>query len=114
MADERKEHDDGDSNLEITTPLGKIISKGKRNAELVALLSLLALSLISWVLWQHHEESSRSRAENNANMNMLAAAIKDFASAQREMACIIALPQDRREEEYRSPLSFCRRLGSMP
>lgn len=93
--------------LSVTTPLGSFSTKGsKRMGELIAALALILGFLIAYALYEHKIESAAYGLK-------LSEAIKDLAQSQRELTCIISLPQERREQEYRSPMGLCKRLGTM-
>ena len=98
--------DDGNGSAEITTPIGSVRFGGKRMAEIIAVMSLCLLGVLAFVLFEHMADTKASGKE-------LTAAVREMASAQREMACIISLPEDRREREYASPNSFCRSMARM-
>lgn len=106
-----KEECDKTGEFEVKTPLGSFTSRGKRNAEIIAALSLAAMLVLAYIMWNHSEDTVRARVDRNKQMDALSGAIKEFAAAQREMACIISLPQDKREAEYRSPFGLCKRMG---
>jgi uncharacterized membrane protein YhiD involved in acid resistance len=112
-----------DEATEIDVKAGPVSfrSKSKYMAELVALASLVLLNLLAYVFWQHQQETKASYAafttEMRENTKELTGVIKDLnvsmkaqTNAQREMNCLIALPAERREREYESPNSFCKRM----
>lgn len=92
--------DEANGEAEIKTPVGSIKWQGKRVAELIAVLSLGALLFLGYVWWEHKQESS-------ALLKELHGAIKDMVSAQREQNCLIAIPQEIREQRS----EFCKRLS---
>ena len=69
----------------------------------IALCGALGLYIVS-----QHDQQTRE------NGTALASAIREFAAAQREMACIISLPQEERERQYVLPGSFCKRMAMLP
>lgn len=91
---------------EISTPIGSVKVGGKRMAEIIAVLCLSLLLVHTYVLYTHTNDS-------RAGEEKLSAAIREMASAQREMACIISLPQERREREYATQNGFCRTMAKM-
>lgn len=95
---------DDTTNLEVTGP-GGIGAKlaGKRMAEVIAMLSVIALAILSYTVYMMY-----------GTMQGVSGAITDLAKAQRELTCIISLPAVERERQYGSPNSFCRQLGRMP
>ncbi|TAK45273.1 MAG: hypothetical protein EPO27_10675 [Betaproteobacteria bacterium] len=103
--------EDERSEASITTPAGAIAIKSKRAAEFIASASMVLLFLLAYVFWEHKGDALRGQ-------DQLAQAIKDLSQtnikmveAQREMNCLIAMPADRREAEYQSPYSICKRLA---
>lgn len=114
MAEEQKDSSCTTGQFSLTTPLGSITSRGKKTAELIATLSLAALLILGYVLWGHTQDSVQDRHERIKYVEMLAIGLNNMAKAQREMACIISLPPERREAEYKTPDSFCKRIGVMP
>lgn len=95
---------DPPTNLELTGP-GGISAKlgGKRVAEIVAILSLVALAVLGYTVYMMH-----------GTLSGVSSAIRDLAQAQRELTCIISRPQDEREKEYLHPNSFCKQMGRLP
>lgn len=73
---------------EIKTPWGSI--SGKKTAELIAILSLCALGVIGYALWEH-------KAEAKAHGDTLNSVMKDLAVAVREGNCINSYPEAERE-----------------
>ena len=92
--------------FELKTPLGSISSSSKRAAELIAALSFAAMLLIGYVVYEHNANAAKGLSE-------LSSGLKDMAAAQRLMACLIALPQERREAEYQSQTGLCKRMEAM-
>lgn len=84
----------------ITTPLGSISTKGKKTAEIIAVICLSLLFLLSYVLWEHKAEAKESSTS-------IATAMKDIAISNRVLACLMATPQDQREAK----LAQCERIA---
>lgn len=93
---------DDKGELEVKTPLGSFTSRGKRNAELVAAIALAVMAVQTYLVFSHVEDTKGSSIA-------LATALRDFASSQRELACMLRFPQDQREWAYKE----CRRIGAM-
>jgi len=93
--------DNCNESIEVSGP-GGFAAKlgGKRMAELISLLLLLVLLGMSYM-------------QNETN-KQVAGAITGLSQAQRELTCIISLPQEEREREYLSQNSFCKQMGRMP
>ena len=62
--------------------------------------------LIAMLVYQHSADAKHESVS-------LTGAIRELARSQREMACVISLPMEKREREYLSSDSYCRRLSSM-
>lgn len=97
--------------------------KTKHAAEFVSVLSLLALSMLTYAYWKHDQQTEVAMSSIATAMkelakgqqdatNSLTKAQQDSIAAQRELTCIISLPQDRREAEFTSPYGFCKRITS--
>lgn len=103
--------ENGSSESSIQTPLGSVSFRGKRTAEFIAILSLCLLFLLAYVVWEHKNDA---RADNTNLADVLkgmTTAQQAMVQAQREQNCLMALPAERREKEYFSPDSFCKRLS---
>ena len=69
------------------------------------------MCVLGYVMWEH-------KAEDLGNKVQLTNAIKEMTSAQREQnmisreqVCLLAMPQDRREREFSTENSLCKRLS---
>ena len=96
----------GTSEGGITTPLGSLSFKGKRTSEFIAMLSMAALLLIGYVLYDHKSDTKESAREFSAAVKEMTNAQRENTAAQREMNCLIALPTDQREKQA----EFCKRI----
>lgn len=95
---------DEGTGVELTGPGGTSAKfYGKRTSDLISIMTMVLVMLLCWVVWQHLEDSKRV-------MTALVESSKDGVQAQREMTCVISLPQDKREQEFMSPHSLCKRL----
>lgn len=95
--------DNCNSNAEITTPIGSVKFGGKRTAEMITVFSLVVLGILSYTVYMMY-----------GTMQGVSGAIRDLASAQRELTCIISRPEQEREREYLSQNGFCKQIGRMP
>jgi hypothetical protein len=66
----------------------------------------MAVCIIGWVSWQH--ETSSVLAQKRFII-----AIREAAIAQRLQTCILAQPQEKREQEYLAPNGFCRQMAAL-
>jgi hypothetical protein len=69
--------------------------------------------VLCYIVWSHNEDVRLARDARAKQIELITGAIRDMAGAQREMACIISLPPDKREQEYQSPFGRCKRMGAM-
>lgn len=95
---------------EISTPIGKVVWRGKRIAEFIAVLCLFLLFLLAYIIWEHKQDMQILKTDLTSAIKDLSETNKEMVQAQREMNCLIALPQDKRETEYQSPYGFCKRI----
>jgi hypothetical protein len=91
---------------QITTPLGSLTYKGKRMAEFISILSMCGL-----VLWQHKEDAKGMQS-------IFAQGFKEMHQAQteqnrilREQVCLLSLPEQKREREFLTDNSLCKRIS---
>jgi len=97
---------EGNSELSADTALGKFkVTSPNMNMLFTVLTFVAAL----WAVWLVMEQ----RAEAKAREDKLASAITEMAMAQREMNCLTAMPQDKREREYNSQNSFCKQMARL-
>ena len=92
----------------ITTPLGSLNLKGKKTAELISFICLALLFLMSYILWEHKTDAKDAQTQFVAAIKEMTIATRENVQAQREMNCLIALPQDRREGQT----ELCKRLSA--
>lgn len=100
-----------ESGGEIKTPVGSVSFRGKRTAEFIAILSLCLLFLLGYVLWEHKADARDTGVSLRDAIKAMAEAQREGTVAQREMNCLISLPQDKREAEFYSPNSLCKRMA---
>ena len=76
---------------------------------LIVLVCILVLALGGAIglkkLSDHQDSSDRQE-------KLVLAVIKESTISQRLMTCIMSIPQDKREDEYRKPDSFCHRMSA--
>lgn len=80
--------------------------RSARMSDIIALGCICVTVFGAVVLYQHH-------ALTESAMGQLQAVLKELAAAQREMTCIMSLPQEKREQQYLSQDSFCKRMARM-
>ena len=95
----------------IKTPLGEISFKGKRTAEFIAIFSLLLLAVLATLYWNHDKAAETQAGQFVGALKDLAATGKEQAQAQRLTACLISLPQEKREREFTAESSFCKQIS---
>lgn len=74
-------------------------------------LMLVAVSLMTYVLWEHMDQTKMTSEAFISVMKEQTAAQRETTKQQRLMSCIISRPQDVREQEFSSPNSFCQRMA---
>ena len=101
--------------VEISNPiLGRLAAKGVRVSDMIGLLTLCGVIGLGFLGYLTIESSAAHKVETEKSNNNIAIAIKQSASAQRMMTCIISLPQERREQEFMQANSFCQRMSVLP
>lgn len=90
--------------VSVTTPAGGFSAKSKYMAEIVALVLSGGFVGGTIFLYKHDEQSQGLFKE-------LILTNRQMVEAQREMNCLIALPQEKREAEYTSNYGLCKRLS---
>ncbi len=76
-----------------------------RGYDILTIFIVVAASIGLYVVYQHTHDTKDSNEQ-------IAKSIAALASSQREMACIISLPQDQRLIEFTSQNGLCRRLAT--
>jgi len=100
--------------IEISNPvLGRLAAKGIRVSDMIGLITLCIVLGLSFFAAYAYEIAGAHRAETVKSSEQISVSIKQNASAQRLMTCIISLPQERREQEFTQPNSFCQRMSSL-
>ncbi len=92
---------DGGASFEARTPMGTITGRNLRSMDLFLMAVVTAVTgvIIGFSYFI------------GAKVDALTGSMRQFAIAQREMACIISIPMERREEQFMDPSSFCRRVA---
>ena len=114
--------DDDKTQTSIQTPLGSVSFNGKRTAEFISILSLCALMIVGYALWEHKTDADNNATDikillkevSNANRDAIQEMVRvqrANVEAQREMNCLISLPQDERRKEFTAANSLCKRLS---
>ena len=103
--------EDERTEIAISTPAGGGSIKSKQIAEVIAVLSLAALGFLGYVLYEHKRDAVRGADQLTEAIKDLSKTNTAMVHAQREMNCLIAMPADKREAEYQSPYSLCKRLA---
>lgn len=101
--------------VEISNPvLGRLAAKGVRISDMIGLLTLIVVIAIGFLGWQTIDALGTHKVEAAQSNTALTGAIKNLAQSQRMMTCILSQPQDKREQEFIQPNSFCQRMASLP
>lgn len=98
-----------DENTEgsINTPLGGLTFKGKKTAEFIAIACLFLLGLFGYILWEHKADAKSADERLAHRDTQIAQAIRDMASSNRVLACLMAT----RQEEREAKLAQCERIA---
>jgi len=99
------ESSDDNGTTTIETKWGKIT--GKKTTELIMVFSLCLLGVMAWILWEHKIDDRSAKSDLAAALREMTGAAKEGVQAQREMNCLISLPQDMREKQA----SFCKNIS---
>lgn len=91
----------------ITTPLGSASFKGKKTAEFIAIFCLFLLGLFGYILWEHKADARTAALELAQRDGQLSQAIREMASSNRVLACLMATKQEEREAK----LAQCERIA---
>jgi hypothetical protein len=91
----------------ITTPMGTVSFKGKKTAEFIAIVCLFLMGLFGYILWEHKADAKVSDERLANRDTQIALAIRDMASSNRVLACLMATKQEEREAK----LQQCERIA---
>jgi len=91
-------------------------------AEFISILLAIAVAIMGYILWDHSQDAREARAESKQfqrdlvesqrqAISQLVNAQKENVQAQREMNCLISLPQEERRKEFLGDNSFCKRIS---
>lgn len=96
----------GNGSVEFKTPLfsARIGGKDFQLRDFIGVATFVVVALVAFGGWQMGTAMT-------AVLKDLSLAQREQVDTQREMNCLIALPQERRELEYMSPHSFCKRMA---
>jgi hypothetical protein len=104
VAEEKYENGNGNGTVEIKTPLFSGRFSGKRMAEFISVLSLIALVAIGMGLWQHKEDAHASTTAQTKAFEKMIEVQEQMLQAQREQNCLIAMKPENRS------IDFCKRI----
>lgn len=98
--------------IEISNPvLGRLAAKGVRISDMIGLLTFVGVISVGSLAWMTLDAVGQQFATAAKSTEAIGSSIRQNAVAQRLMACIISMPQERREQEFTQPNSFCRRMA---
>ena len=103
--------ENGNGETSVTTPLGGFTYKGKRMAELISVCLLCLTFLLTYILWEHKNNTKDNSTALSLAIKELSLSQRAMVEAQREMTCVISMPQEKRENAYGSPYSLCKQLA---
>lgn len=89
MADE-----DSGASLELDAEHKTVKITGKKTAEIIAILSLIAMMWMGWVLYTHASEAK-------AGVDRLGDAIERMVQGQTQATCLLGFPEAQREAKAR-------------
>ena len=95
----------------ITTPIGSLSFSGKRIAEFISILSMAVLFLMAYVLYEHKEDAKSLQASFTSGFKEMSGAQREQNQILREQVCLLSLAPEKREREFMSESSFCKRLS---
>lgn len=85
--------------------------KGKKMAEVISIGLLLLCGVLAFAFWEHKTDTKESNQAMVFAIKEMTSATRSNVEAQREMNCLLALPQDKREAAYTSPYSLCKQMA---
>lgn len=106
--------DDDRTEITADTPLGKIAAKGLKLQDTIALFILIGMIAVIAGGIQVYKTIVDHQTHTEGWEKTFISAIKEAAMAQRMQTCILSVPQEKREQEYMSPNSFCRQMAALP
>lgn len=125
--------ENGSSNVEIKTGFGSVALNSKKMAEIISVALICVVGIMGYILWDHSMDARAAEGEfkkfletmSERNTKALEQATtrqaqmieklvetqKQNIEAQREMNCLISLPQEERRKEFIGENSFCKRMS---
>lgn len=94
--------DDSREELELTGPGGTRVRA--RGYDLIAILLAVGMGSGLYMLHQHTADARDSSV-------MISQSLRELAVSQRETACVLALPQDQRMQQFAQNDSWCKRVS---
>jgi len=110
------------STVSVQTPAGSVSVTSKKMAELISVALTIVVGIMGYAVWDHAQDSKQTIGEfkdflremstNNLKaMEKLSESQNLSTEAQREMNCLISLPQDERRKEFLGENTFCKRMS---
>lgn len=100
-----------EATVEVTSPWGRVRAHGIDAIVVMTFIAVVISGTLTGVfLWEHKNQAIDGEKALTAAIKELTRAARSGNSAQREMNCLISLPQEKREQEFNTPNGFCKRL----
>lgn len=96
--------DESGNSIEVSDGSRKLKIRGY---DLLTIFVCVCATLGGYLMYQHTMDSKEVSTK-------IAISIASLAQSQREMACIISLPQEQRLQEFGRPDGWCRRMSRDP
>lgn len=105
----------GRDEAEVKTPFFSASLKGKdiQLRDVIALCTLIGAVFLGTLIWQHREDTKENTAALISAVKELTVSTRQQTRVQREMNCLIALPTEKREGEYKNPYGICKLSGGL-
>ena len=82
-----------------------------RGSDIITLIGVAVMAITVYMLFEHKKDAKDATTGMIAAVKEMTATNIRMVEAQREMNCLIALPQERREREFTASDSFCKRIS---
>ena len=107
--------DDAAQELELDYANKKVKLRGREVIQTILGIVLVAfLSAFGYGLYDHMKESAKRDDKFVAAIDAMTASSNRNGVTQREMVCVLLLPQDARTPQLGDPASLCKRLANLP
>ena len=108
----KKREEDRLQELSVSTPFGNLAAKGVRISDILTILGVTIGVITLYFVLRSYDAAGEQRMITAQRYSELQQSMKKQVEAQTLMTCIFSVPESRRENEFTTANSYCRKISS--